>query len=88
MQPRSINGHPKTRLCRALFHSGGTCNLMGRVRFRVIPKGCPVYELEETSPTIGIGGSVHLKKYHSILPEFGQKHTVENIIAFVHCGEV
>ena len=88
MQPRSINGHRETRLCRALFDSGGTCNLMHE---RAIPKGCPVYELEETSPTIGIGGTIHLKEYvileNSILPEFGRKHTVEKIIAFVHRGE-
>ena len=37
MQPRSINGHRETKLCRVLFDSGGTCNL---IHERAIPKGC------------------------------------------------
>ena len=40
MQPRAIKGHCRdTKLCRTLFDSGRTCNLMHE---RAIPKGCPI----------------------------------------------
>ena len=88
LQPRTINGHRNTKLCRALFDSGGTCDIIHR---RALPKNCPVYNLAEASPSIGIGGTVHFKQYvileNSVLPEFGRKHSIEKIFALVHDGE-
>jgi hypothetical protein len=88
LQPRTINGHRDTKLCRTLFDSGGTCDIIHR---RALPKNCPVYDLTEASPSIGIGGTVYFKQYvileNSVLPEFGRKHNIEKIFALVHDGE-
>ncbi|GFH58269.1 hypothetical protein CTEN210_14745 [Chaetoceros tenuissimus] len=87
LQPRTINGHRDTKLCRTLFDSGGTCDIIHR---RALPKNCPVYDLTEASPSIGIGGTVYFKQYvileNSVLPEFGRKHNIEKIFALVHDG--
>ncbi|GFH50716.1 predicted protein [Chaetoceros tenuissimus] len=42
LQPHTINRHCDTKLCRTLFDSGGTCDLIHR---QALPKNCPVYEL-------------------------------------------